>query len=408
VATDAINEARQALGRELRAWREAAGMTQQELANSLGYSRPRVAGAEKGDSCALLFWQGCDKILKASGALLKGFEQVEEIRQRAAQQAAADARAQREMRARELSKGSEGGVGKEQALSGFSGRSHKFIAAYVGGESAERIGSRQAATYPAQRQWLECGAVDVGHSAGECKLYLWPFGVAIFHLVEDLAMSNISELALWRVRSYEENLAWATSYLRQAGSLESTSAGYVLGAYWIDDHAWAIGNLDTALRIMCTPRVLLQRDPGQVETQLRQAEGVERRLFGDGFEHDGIRSFGLSGVSIGYASWSGVVYHPRFPEQCLTEQDLVCCELATQAVWAYCEHINQQVEEGRDPVVSDEHGWRYLRGVRSRLTNPRPQETGQHRAMRDAIIETSGLLGHLDQAIDVLSRIPGR
>ena len=269
MATDAINEARQALGRELRAWREAAGMTQQELADSLGYSRPRVAGAERGESCALLFWQGCDKVLKAGGALLKGFGQVEEIRQRAARQAAVDARAQREMRARELSKGGAGGDGGEQALSGFSGRSHKFIAAYVGEESVEHIVSRQAATYPVQRQWLECRAVDIGHSAGDCKLYVWPFGVAIFHLVEDLAMSNIAELALWRVRSYEENLAWATSYLRRLGSPESTSAGYVLGAYWIEEHEWINRNLDTALRIMCAPRVLLQREPGQVETQLQ-------------------------------------------------------------------------------------------------------------------------------------------
>lgn len=408
MVTDDISEARQALGKELRAWREAAGLTQQELADALGYSRPRVAGAEKGDSCAQLFWEGCDKILKADGALLKGFKQVEEIRQRAARNAAAAARAQREMRAQRLTgSGAMGSDGKRE-LSGFSGRSHKFIAAYIGSESAGRILREKEVTFPSSGQWLECGELHVGHSAGECKLFVWPFGTAVFHLVENLAMPNIARLALWRVRSYEENLAWATSYLRRIGLPESVSASYVLGTYWVDDHEWSSEDLDRALKIMCVPKVLLRRDPGQVDTQLRQAEDVELRLFTDGFEHDRIRPFGLGGISAGYASWSGVVYHAKSPQQCLIEQDLVRCELATQAIWAYCENINQQVEEGRDPIVSDEYSWRYLRGVRSRLTNPRPQETGQHRLMRDAVMETSGLLGHLDQAIDVLSQISGR
>jgi hypothetical protein len=406
VATDAVTEARRALGKELRARREAAGFTQQQLADSLGYSRPRVAGAEKGDSCALLFWQGCDKILSSGGALVNGFEQVQEIRQREAERAADTARAEREQRARAIRASGLATEPSGQTLGGFSGKSHKFIATYIGSEAAERIAVRARVQSASPPQWLDCCATEVGHSGGVCQLYLWPFGVAIFHLVEDLTMLNLSRLALWRVRSYEENLAWATSYLRQLGAADSASASYVLSVYWIEDHEWPDDVLDTALRVMCTPRVLLQREPGEIEVQQHRAEEVERRILADGFEHDGIRPFGLSGVSIGYASWSGVIYHPRFPKQSLTEDNFVCCELATQAIWAYCEQINQQVEQGHDPVVPEQYGWRFLRGVRSRLTNPRPQETGQHRSMRDAIIETSGLLGHLDQAIDVLSQIP--
>ena len=57
----------------------------------------------------------------------------------------------------------------------------------------------------------------------------------------------------------------------------------------------------------------------------------------------------------------------------------------------------REVELGADPDVPREFGWRFLRGVRSRLVNERPQETSQHRAMREAIIDTSGLRRHLDQ-----------
>lgn len=401
MASEAVTAARQTLGKELRSLREATGMTQQELADRLGYSRPRVAGAEKGDGCALLFWQGCDKILNAKGALVAGFRQIEEIRRREAEDAAEEARARRT--AQLNAPNSRDGL---EVISPFSVASHKFIAAHIGHQAARRI-MAHADAVTTRSQWFDCNSVPTGHSAGRCDLYVWPFGVAVFHLREDLEMPSIGKLALWRVRSYEENLLWATTRLRQLTTLDSVSASYVLSAYWVTEHRWTEEQTTSALKIICTPRVLLKRDPGQSEAEISRAEQVERTLLLTGFAHDAISAFGFAGISIGYASWSGVVYRPISPEQALTDDDLICCELAIQAIWAFCEHINKQVEDGKDPVAPESFGWRFLRGVRSRLTNPRPQETGQHRAMRDAIIETSGILGQLDQAISVLQQIEG-
>ncbi len=77
-------------------------------------------------------------------------------------------------------------------------------------------------------------------------------------------------------------------------------------------------------------------------------------------------------------------------------------ELALQSVWAYCAHLNDEIEQGHDPSAPEDWGWRYLRGARCRLANPRPQESGQHRSMREAILETSGLAGQLDHAIETM------
>jgi hypothetical protein len=96
------------------------------------------------------------------------------------------------------------------------------------------------------------------------------------------------------------------------------------------------------------------------------------------------------------------VYHPNAPDRALREDELVTCELSFQAAWAYCDHLRQQVEKGHDPVVPAEFGWRFLRGVRSRLTTERAQETSQHRSMRDAVVQTSGLDRHLTQALEIL------
>lgn len=399
MTTDAVAEARKALGRKLRGLREGSGYTQQELADLLGYSRPRVAGAERGESCSALFWQGCDKLLNTGGALESGYKEVEEIRRAEARRAA---EAERIQRAAKAVNNRQSGDIAEAKLAGFATRSHKFIAAFIGAQAAEQVSTSSNAKTPDTPQWIPCQSAPFAHSSGQCDLHVWPFGVAVFHLVEDLAMPNIANLAFWRMRSYSENMAWATTNLRQLTGIDDVSASYVLSAYWVTDPEWPEGKLDDALRTICTPRILLQREARLLESEREQAEQAERRVLLNGHDGSGIEPFGLSGVSVGYASWSGVVYHPLSPDQALAEDDLVVCELATQSIWAYCEYINRQIEIGLDPVVPEAHGWRFLRGAKSRIVNPRPQETGQHRSMRDAIVKTSGLLDHLDQAIDIL------
>ena len=275
-------------------------------------------------------------------------------------------------------------------------RSHKFIAAYVGERAAMQLADT-ASSYEADHHVLE-----IRHPGGPCDLHVWPHGVAIFHLAEEIDLPNIANLAVWRYRSYEQNLTWATAQLRLLACDDTITAAYVLSLYWLHSPTWVGRMLDTAMRIICAPRVLVDREKAGSDDCLAAAEQAERELLAEGFEHNEMRAFGLAGVSLGYASWSGIAYHPLDSARCLAEEDLVAYELRLQAIWAYCDHINCQVEQGQDPEIGDGYGWRFLRAARSKLTNPRSQETGQHRSMREAVFETSGLAGHLQQAIEVL------
>jgi hypothetical protein len=170
----------------------------------------------------------------------------------------------------------------------------------------------------------------------------------------------------------------------------------------VDEPAWQGNDLHTALRLMCIPRVLVPRVDNVDESCLASAAFAERALFQNGFDHPEIVDFGMRGISLGYASWSGVVYYPVARARALHEDELITCELSVQAAWAYCDHLRQQVENGDDPAVPTEFGWRFLRGIRSRLTTERTQETSQHRSMRNAIVQTSGLDCHLAQAVEIL------
>jgi hypothetical protein len=280
-------------------------------------------------------------------------------------------------------------------------RSHKFIPMFISAEVASALSAAGQWSH-VNDQWTECRRQAVEHPAGSCNLYLWRFGVALFHLVEDLALDSVAQLAVWRRITYEQNMHWARDQLRALTGDEVGGQPYVLSLYWVDEPAWQGRDLLTALRLMCIPRVLVQRVDDIDESCLAPASLVERALLQDGFDHPELVDFSMKGISLGYASWSGVVYHPIARDRALHEDELVTCELSAQAVWAYCDHLRQQVEKGDDPIVPPEFGWRFLRGIRSRLTTERPQETSQHRSMRDAVVQTSGLGRHLTQAVEIL------
>lgn len=114
---------RLALGRQLAALREAAGIVQQQLARKTGYSRPSVAHAEAGRQLLTRnFWQTADELVNAGGELLKSYDQVfaakqeHEARSREAELAKAYAEAQARARALRDAVPSEGENGDGGAL----------------------------------------------------------------------------------------------------------------------------------------------------------------------------------------------------------------------------------------------------------------------------------------------------
>jgi transcriptional regulator with XRE-family HTH domain len=73
---------RLALGQQLAALREAAGIVQQQIGHKTGYSRSSIAKAEAGRQLLTReFWQAADGLLKADGALLASYEQVRAAKQ---------------------------------------------------------------------------------------------------------------------------------------------------------------------------------------------------------------------------------------------------------------------------------------------------------------------------------------
>ncbi len=85
---ETVTQLRRALGRQLAAMRNRAGLSQWELAPLTGYSRSTLSDAELGrHRLRREFWLRCDELLEADGRLVACYDRVESaaagLRQRA-------------------------------------------------------------------------------------------------------------------------------------------------------------------------------------------------------------------------------------------------------------------------------------------------------------------------------------
>lgn len=280
--------------------------------------------------------------------------------------------------------------------------SHKFIPVFIGADRAKAL--REHMTTVSEDGWLKSSSARIDHPGAEaCRMHVFACGVAVFHFVHHRRPSSLTDLALWRYRSYATDLPWARNKISEALD-EPPSAvltpEYVLSLYWLASSPWNGDDRDTALRLLSTPSVLVDRSSPDGPIPLDST--VETSLLATGFDHPDIVSFGVRGISAGYAGWSGVAYTALAPERSLSIDELVTCELQVQALWCYSRQIQQLIEDGRDPLMPETYGWRFLRAAYSRLTTARARETAQHCLMREAIMKTSGLTDRLRAAQDAL------
>lgn len=78
--SEEVRAGRCALGRQLARYRQAAGLSQHQLAPRTHYARSTVANVEVGrQNVPRDFWQRCDEVLRADGALLRGYDELEAL-----------------------------------------------------------------------------------------------------------------------------------------------------------------------------------------------------------------------------------------------------------------------------------------------------------------------------------------
>lgn len=273
-------------------------------------------------------------------------------------------------------------------------RSHKFVPVYCTPPAMEAI----AAEPPSAARYQ---AAAGGDCASSLTAHPYPFGVVVFHVREEIEFPGVAWLAAWRKATYHHARAAIDAELAEVPGAAPTE--YVFSVYDVVQHPWAPGRpLRSGVRLVSMPSVLLPRserwDASQAE--ISRAHELEARLVAQGFEHPEIREFGISGVSVGCASWSAVAYHALEPDQHLGSERLVAIEMLTQALWAW----SSRVSADQRPLVDyPSFGLAELRSHAARLVAPsQPMEGTDECLAREAIVETSRLPAMLDQVERVL------
>lgn len=364
-------------GRETRLLREALRMTLDEFAERLG-AAPRTVS----------YWEADGPTVKPRAEMQGALDTLLAQAPPAAQARFADA--------------VHGPLTQSTAAPGpLSIDSHKFVPVFIG-TSHPTAAAWQRAEDQAAQHWRERGSFEVSWPGGRCTAHVFEFGVAVFHVVEHPPIAAMTDLAVWRYRSYPRDLPTIQGLARSLfPHAESDPAPeYVLSVYHLLDPVGGDTDAETVLHLLCTPSVLVDRSHASGAAPLDPS--VEAGLLAARFRSPELLPFGVPGVSAGFAAWSGVSYLATSPKRALPIGDLVDCELLVQALWCYCSRIQNAIEDGHDPIVPAQFGWRFLRAAESRLTAARPTETSAHRAMREAIVATSGLPARLRAAQEAL------
>jgi transcriptional regulator with XRE-family HTH domain len=116
-SAESVLQMRRALGRQLAALRNRAGLSQWDLAPLTGYSRSTLSDAELGrHRLRREFWLRCDQLLKADGRLLASYDRIETAAAVLAQRARGSALLAREQLAREQLAGEQGATARLRAV----------------------------------------------------------------------------------------------------------------------------------------------------------------------------------------------------------------------------------------------------------------------------------------------------
>lgn len=158
---------------------------------------------------------------------------------------------------------------------------HQFVPVYLGTEVevlAQALGSTERRVGWAKTHHAELTLDD--QTTGD--LYLFSWGVAVFHRRTPLRPESVAELAVRRRDTHRDIRRRLAQHLAGLLDREELLARYVLTAFWLAEPAWAGRDLHTAMRLLTSPRALLGSD----DAGLHHAEQIEKRLFNEGFAPD--------------------------------------------------------------------------------------------------------------------------
>lgn len=290
------------------------------------------------------------------------------------------------------------------AATRFELTSHKFVPVNVGADAAAQVAT-DPHMVPEQCEWLPVHRMPVPIPGADCTVTVFSFGVLLFHIIEAGPFPSIGELAVWRKASELERHEDVAAFIQQRWPGTLSEPSHTFHAYWVDRAGWDSADLDTALRMLCHSSTLMPRRASGLglDERVAHAEAAENERFAHGVDEQGMHAVGSSGVSVAYVCWAGLSYLPLASDRAVRQDEMASVETVVQALWCYCHAITDAVMQQHDPQVPDDYGRAFLHACLRRLTKPAPNDTGKLLTLKEGILDTSRIVGMLQDAITDLT-----
>lgn len=374
---------------------EEAGMSQQEFADRIGYSRGYVGQIERAEKLPDTLFVARSEQALGNGETLRLLYDAAEAEQEERHRVVHMSRRSAEPATNE----------NEGELPTFWVASNQFIPLFCP-RTAEAI-RRSPVAGSHGNPPLEFAAIRLDDGL---VVHATPFGVVTIHRRDVLEMSSLTDLAVWERRTYNERIASThdeiTAEFGVTCNRPNCHATYALSVYAVMSSAWALpSRIDAALALMSMASVLLSSTPDSADydaaDELERARAAEQAYLSRGITHPEIMPLGMSNTSLGYASWDAITYYALSPARALSEQDIIDFEVKVQTAFCYCYNLLGGTIE---PEMLREHAVSTLQACMAQLLVSGLRESTQYFLMREAIIRTSrleSLLRHAQQALQL-------
>jgi len=225
-------------------------------------------------------------------------------------------------------------------------------------------------------------------------LSLFEFPIVVWHLSEKKEFTCLTAFAIWRRQMYNQLLSLQMQFtLRDycndfqkldliTNKLQSKPE-YVFSVCELQSSCLDLQKSINTLKLLSSPRLLSENeDPNQIS---QEAIVLENRLLSQGMGEYDFVEYGISNVSKGYASWSGLSYQTISLDKAMGIEQIISFEACVQGVWYLAYLISKSKINPRSFGIKPADLNTYL----SAIIVGNATEHTEDRLMRESVIKTS-------------------
>jgi DNA-binding winged helix-turn-helix (wHTH) protein len=219
----------------------------------------------------------------------------------------------------------------------YSLAAHIFIPVYLGPDVIRKVKGPASSS-----KWVSYKEFKIEGG----RLCLMPSGIAVWHLSSEENLATLTEVAIWRKKTYESIFNGKhriNRYLKELIGKREWSEntlfksvfgklGYAYTAIMVHSPQWKdLSKSRAVLELLACLKVI---EP-TVDTEFERGRvlSLERQFLDNGLKSADMLEFGLAGEDLGFASWEGLAYYNHSRNTKASIENIIEFQIAVHSLW---------------------------------------------------------------------------